>query len=253
MAIVARLIETASHVHADSMRRVHSGVAIVLGFVSVLALGALAGWLMRGPRGDVASGVAWRLAQLYSILMHRLEVRGERPGGDPAGPLIIVSNHTAGIDPILIQAAVRCYVRFVMAQDMRHPLIDWALAFTRVIFVDRREGRGEGVRDAIAHVKGGGVLGLFPEGAIERPMGLVREFEPGVGLLVRRTGAAVLPVVIRGTPDSETAWGSLTKRSRSVVEFKERISYAGTSLSAEEIARDLQRRYEGWVNSSTDK
>jgi 1-acyl-sn-glycerol-3-phosphate acyltransferase len=225
-------------------------LTIALIAAAILAFALFSRWILDNPRGDVESGLAWRAAQLYSILIHRLEVRGTLPPKSLRNT-ILVANHTAGLDPILLQAASRCFVRFVMAKDMRAPSLEWAWNFTQVIFVDRQSGGGDGLREAIAHLKAGGVLGLFPEGRIERPPRALLPFGPGIGLIIRRTSATIIPVWIQDTPVSPTAWGSLTKRSRSIITFGEPISYEGTpqgtKLTADQIAQDLRARFAAWT------
>lgn len=179
--------------------------------------------------------------------------------GRPDRPLIVVANHTAGIDPILIQAACPFAIRFMMARDMRVWFLDAALEYARVIFVDRENPTGMELREAIQEVKEGGALGVFPEGQISRsasptlrspgdsrntrpPAGLL-PFREGVGLMIRRSGggAAVLPVVISGTPSAPSAWGSIWKRSRpgARVRFLELMRF-GKDQDAGAITRRLQ-------------
>ena len=135
----------------------------------------------------------------------------------------------------------------MMAQDMRVPALEWFWQFARIIFVDR-EGRDlTGTREAIRHVKRGGILGIFPEGGLERPARTILPFEAGVGMIIRRTGAKVLPVVISGTPYAEQAWESLLRRSRAVVTIQPPIDYSGTDLTPEQIARDLRAKYAAWT------
>jgi 1-acyl-sn-glycerol-3-phosphate acyltransferase len=134
-----------------------------------------------------------------------------------------------------------------MAADMRRPELEPFWRWLRVIFVDRRTGSAESLRDAVQALRDGAVIGIFPEGYIERPPEQLLPFQPGIGLLIRRSSAPVLPVLIRGTPATPTAWGSLIRRSRSVVEFMPIISYADRKLSAGEIASDLQSRYLAWT------
>ena len=93
----------------------------------------------------------------------------------------------------------------------------------------------------------GGVLGIFPEGGIERPARQLRTFAPGVGLLVSRGKARVLPVVIDGTPETPTAWGSLFRPSQARVRFFPVIDYPALNMSASEIVKDLQTRYLAWT------
>ncbi|MFN0133537.1 MAG: lysophospholipid acyltransferase family protein [Phycisphaerales bacterium] len=215
-----------------------------------LVWAALCRRLLDNPSGDVYTGLAWYLTRHYSRLFHRLRVEGieHLPRGKRPGPLVVVMNHTAGIDPILVQAVCRFPIRFVMATDMRHPAGEWFWRWREVIFVDRVKGEATGAREALRHLARGGVLGIFPEGGIERPPSRLLPFQPGVGLILARAKAPVLCVTIRDTPSSPTAWQSLVTPSRSVVTFHPTF-LPDPGQSAKEIAADLQRRfreYTGW-------
>lgn len=219
-----------------------------------IGLAFLSRGLLDNPREDVEGGLMWHTVRAYAAVVHRLRVVGREniPTGRNPGPLILVANHTAGVDPVLIGAACPFHVRWVMARDMRHPWGEWLWRWDRVIFVSREGDEIAGVREALRALKDGEVIGVFPEGGIERPHGQVRPFLPGVGLLIHRSGAPVLPVVIEGTPDVDPAWHSLRRPSRSVVTFMPPIDYRVLGLDAGEIVADLQRRFEGWVSGGAE-
>ena len=237
-------------------------VWIGLGIAGWLCLAFVARWVhMVRPRGDdmIASGVV-RALQAYARHFHNLEVLGlehvpPRPeGAGDLPPLIIVSNHTSGIDPLLIQGALPFEVRWVMGEDMGVGLLSPFWRYARVVFVDRLTGGSGGVRDAIAHLERGGVLGIFPEGHIERPSRRILPFSAGVGLMIRKTKATVLPVVIEGTPQVDPAWASLVRSSNSRLRFLPPIDYAGAGIKGSEIAPDLRRRFleaTGWDANET--
>lgn len=226
-------------------------LAIAAG-VWVLVIAASRVLLTTGPRrGDIDAGLFFWVAVLYARLLHRLRVEG-REHIPRTGPLIVVANHTGGVDPILIQVAVpRREIRWMMARDMMIPRLRGLWEWMRVIPVVRSGASGDSgaAREALRHLKDGGVLGVFPEGAIERPPGILRPFAPGVGLLAARSGAPVLPVVITGTPAASSAWGSLFRPSRSRIRILPPVCYAQENLSPEAIAADLLRRIaeaSGW-------
>ncbi|MEM1330667.1 MAG: lysophospholipid acyltransferase family protein [Planctomycetota bacterium] len=232
--------------------------AAALGLLVLLAalalLGAIARWLTSLPRGDHAeSGLVYRLFQFLAFWLHRVRVEGRehiprtRAG---VGPMIVVCNHTAGVDPILVQALCRFEVRWMMAEDMREPALEWVWSLGRVIFVDRRKGGGgNSTRVAMKHLAEGGVIGIFPEGNLERPARTLLPFMKGVGLMVKRSGASVLPIVIDGTPQVDPAWASIYRPSHSRVRVLPPIDYTETDLGAAEIVEDLQQRFldvTGW-------
>ncbi|MEZ6242016.1 MAG: lysophospholipid acyltransferase family protein [Phycisphaerales bacterium] len=189
------------------------------------------------------------LGRAYARFLHDLRVEGrEHIPQDPSpGPLIVVANHTAGVDPILVAAACQFDIRWVMAQDMRLPWLGWFWRWQEVIFVSRSGQDRGAVREALAHLERGGVIGIFPEGGLERPARQIRRFRRGVGLLIHRSRAPVLPVVIEGTPQVDPAWASLWRRGRARVTAHEIVDYAESGLSGVEIADDLRRRYLDWT------
>ena len=221
----------------------------IVGLFGLLLFAAFARSVMNNPRREFEAGLIWRGLEVYSALFHHVRVIGVEnvpPTWSP-GPLIIVINHTAGIDPVLLQSICPFEIRWMMTTDMRLPGLEWLWRYAHIIFVDHKGSDVSGAREAIRHVKAGGVLGIFPEGGLERPRRHIMPFEPGVGLIVRRTGAPVLCAVVQGTPEVEPAWASLWHFSQSRVAFKPPIDYRATKLSAEEIASDLRRRYSEWT------
>jgi 1-acyl-sn-glycerol-3-phosphate acyltransferase len=147
---------------------------------------------------------------------------------------------------------------------MKVGAFEFFYAFARLIFVSRETG-GErsrdltGLREALRHLQvapGGacaqGVLdvrclGIFPEGRLCRHRGQIYPFQPGVGLLIARSGALVLPVIVREASVQQSAYASLYKPSRSVLEVMPLIDYQAQGLRAPAIVADLQARYEAWV------
>jgi len=206
--------------------------------------------LSRGPGGNAAKGAVWILCRLYSHLMHRVTFEGRElvPDTNSPGGLIVISNHTGPIDPLLIQTACRFEIRWMMASDMMVPQLDVLWRFLDLIAV-ARDGRDSGpAREAIRHVRAGGVVGIFPEGAIPRPRGELRPFHQGAGLVIARTAAPVLLVWVRGTPDSTETFQALGTPSRARVTFLELIDFSGTRDPAA-ITETLRQRLaeaSGW-------
>ncbi|MEO1007323.1 MAG: lysophospholipid acyltransferase family protein [Planctomycetota bacterium] len=218
--------------------------AIVLWIVVAL----LAGPLLRNPRDDVEGGLVYHTLRLYVWLLHRPAVAGREhvPRTNAPGSMIVVANHASGVDPLLVQYVLPFEPRWMMAAHMRHPLGEGLWRWARIIFVSQRERDAAGVRDALRHLADGGVLGLFPEGGIERRKRTLRPFQPGIGMLIRRSNAPVLPIVIEDAPMASTAWASLAKPSRPRIRILPPVQYDRTTPPAE-IAADLQARFEKWT------
>ena len=178
-----------------------------------------------GLQEEPLVGLAYLFVKLYVALMHRGRARGLQhvPQRRDAGPLIVVSNHTAGVDPMLLQAFLPCEVTWMMGRDMMVPGFADIWDFLSIIGVER-EGTGKAGRDmaalrrAVKTLKGGGVVGIFPEGHIPTN-GEIGGFSPGVGMLMLLSGAPALVARVSGTPRADRAWKSLLRRSHSRVEF----------------------------------
>ncbi len=220
------------------------GVLIVLACLCGAAYGRSR---PQDPLGPL-NGLVYLIGRHYAKSVHQLRVTVE-PGAfdDLTGPLIVVCNHTAGVDPILVSISMPSRVRWLMADDMRVPWLNWFWKWHGIIFIARNRHGRAGIRNARKHLHAQGIIGIFPEGRIERPARTLLPFASGVGVLVRRTGARVLPVVIEGTPQTEPAWNALWTASNSSVYYHEPIDYAGMNMDATEITADLEARFKQWT------
>lgn len=224
-------------------------IVILVAFWALLTLVA-ARVAALSTRGDVESGLALLAMRLYARVFHGLRVSGRAhiPSKDVGGPLLVVSNHTSGVDPILIQSACGFEITWIMAEDMRLPWLEGFWAWGGIIFVDRQNPSTAPVRRALAHLRAGGVLGLFPEAHIERPPRTLLPFHAGVGSFVKQSGARVLPVIVDGAPaGARSAWTSLFIPSRARLRVMPTIDYSAEHLSPARIAEDLAKRYAEWT------
>lgn len=204
--------------------------------------------IMMNPRGEAGYGLGYWTLRAYTWFFHGLRIDG-RENVPSTGPIVVVVNHSAGVDPILAQMAVAREIRWMMGRDMMLPAFAWVWDWLKVIPVDRASARGDmtALRLALRHLDTpDGIVGVFPEGAIARPRETIMPFAPGVGLLVAKSGAAVVPIVIDGTPEVSDAWGSLWTASRSRVRVMPTIRYEA-STGAAEITKDLRERFASWT------
>jgi len=232
-------------------------LTLMLVAAGVALWAATANWLLaQATRNeDVLSGLVRVGIWLYARLFHRLRVEGADrlpKNRNEAGPIIVVSNHTAGVDPILIQSVCRFETRWIMAQDMRVAVLEPFWRWLRIVFIERDGGSAIAMRAALRELERGGQVGVFPEGRIERNRGELGVFHAGVGVLVARSHAPVLPFVIEGTPEVDTAWGSLWRRGK----VRIRVMPLQTDLAIsvgrdpQRITAELRRRYAAWTGWS---
>jgi 1-acyl-sn-glycerol-3-phosphate acyltransferase len=204
----------------------------------------------RGPGGRLSVVFLCWLCRVFARHRHNFVAEGTEiiPLTNDPGGLIVVSNHTGSIDPLLIQISVPFHIRWMMAKDQMWPGMDWLWKIQNVVAVERDGTDTTPTREAVRHVKEGGVLGIFPEGAIASPPRELRPFHPGVGLIVARTKAPVLLCWVSGTPDTNDMAGSLLSHSHSRVQYLELIDFKGErdAKKITKILRDKIADVSGW-------
>ena len=162
------------------------------------------------------SATYYKLAQtlirtLFTVLT-RFEVTGieHMPSG---GPLIIATNHLHALDPAAVFAFLPFRAATLVASKYEHTLRGRLIRPLGAIFVKRGEVDRRALRTSLAVLKGGGVLGVSPEGTRSKTGGL-QEGKRGVAYLAYLTQAPILPVALSGV---EKALGSLARLRRARV------------------------------------
>ena len=164
---------------------------------------------------------------------YRLRVKGLENIPDK-GPVVIVANHVSYVDALVILAACRRPVQFVMDHHIfKTPVLGWAFRQMKAIPIASAredpammEAAFERVKQTLAE---GDVVGIFPEGKLTKD-GEMAPFRPGIERIVAETGAPVVPLALRGL------WGSFFSRSVDGQAFKRmrgffnRIELVGDAL-----------------------
>lgn len=214
-----------------------------------LVLGAIRiGYAMH--RDDAVIGWARIVAQVYTRRFQGLKAEGTHLVPRTIGPegLVIVSTHVAGLDPVSMQALVPHPIRWLMSAEMMKPSLAWFWRRLRIIPVCYDARDAAALKTAIAHVSAGGVLGIFPEGAIERPPRQLRPFVGGLRLILSRTRAPVLVAVIDPGRAVDNAYAALWTRTNPRMRFVAVVEPgpAGHGKDASDRIFELLKRETGW-------
>ncbi|MCX5660365.1 MAG: MFS transporter [Planctomycetota bacterium] len=212
-------------------------------FAALVALVGVQGLfrlLTRGPMPTRFVNVLWRLDRAALLIWHRLRWLG-RDRVPAKGAVILASNHTTGLDPFLIQAAVPRRIRWVMLTSYQFRLLSPFWRAIEPIAIEPNKPGTSNLRAMLAALQAGEPLGFFPEGGIQREHRDLAPFHSGIGLLARRSEATIVPVWISGTPRTRNMLWHFLKPSRSTVTFGAPYKpYA--SMSDDQIAQDLRER-----------
>lgn len=149
--------------------------------------------------------IVWILVHL----VYRLKVEGEDHVPDE-GAALIVANHVSFVDALVIMAACRRPIRFVMDHRIfRWPILSFVFRTSGAIPIASAKEDPAMMERAFYQVaealERGEVVGLFPEGGITAD-GELAPFRPGVARILERDPVPVIPMALRGL------WGSFFSR-----------------------------------------
>jgi len=119
------------------------------------------------------------------------------------GALIVAGNHLSNADPPAIGAFMGTVrdSRFMAKKELFDiPVLGWFFRHCGYISVDRKRTIGDvgALEGAIKALQNGESVVMFPEGTRSKT-GQPQKPKSGIGFLVYKTGAPVLPVKIEGT------------------------------------------------------
>ncbi len=167
-------------------------------------------WLDREEGTSTDRAEAWRVTPFRYRLAYTLMGALGRAcglrliglGGDRVPPpgVVLASNHVTQLDPPVVGGTLRRAPMPTMAKAelFRVPVLGTLLRWVDVIPVRRAAFDKDAFEKAVATVKSGVNIFIFPEGT-RRPLGHPGPIKAGLGLLMVESGADYMPIFVRGT------------------------------------------------------
>jgi hypothetical protein len=126
------------------------------------------------------------------------------------GPAVIVCNHVSFVDALVIMAACKRPIRFVMDHHIfRWPVLNFVFRTSKAIPIASAKEDPAMMEKAFEEVgkalDAGDLVGIFPEGKITAD-GNINPFRPGISRILARNPVPVVPMALRGL------WGSFFSR-----------------------------------------
>ena len=146
--------------------------------------------------------VCYWLVMLVVTLLYRFRIFGA--GNLPRdGGLLVVCNHQSHWDPPILGVSLRYRNMASIGREglFRVPVLSQIIRGLGCIPIKEDEGDAGAIRAAIAELKKGRVMLIFPEGT-RTPDGEIKEFKRGAWVLLSRARVDVLPAAIEGAFDS---------------------------------------------------
>ena len=142
--------------------------------------------------------LAWLFLRVFFAIYFRWRVfNAERV--PQTGAVVLASNHASFIDPPLIGTGLPREINYLARESLfRFPGIGWLLRSLHAVPVDRDGGGARGLRQILERLFAGGGIVLFPEGT-RTSDGKMQPARSGIGLIVIKSDAPVVPVRVFGT------------------------------------------------------
>lgn len=133
-------------------------------------------------------------------------------GRIPAGPAVIVANHTCYVDFLFVAATTWRKVWFTTTAEVwRTPAMRRVLWFRANIPLRRYRNDPAACREVLRLLGEGELVGIFPEGE-RAPLGGYQGSLPDVASILSRLGVPVIPVGISGAYDVGPRWSEVLRR-----------------------------------------
>ena len=149
------------------------------------------------PQSPIAYGFL-RLVGLSALVpLFRLKTVG-REHVPAEGPVVLASLHRSNWDSLAVGVRLERRMRpMAKIELMRAPVLGWILRHGGAFPVRRGEADSQAIATAIAILRAGGLLLMFPEGTRNRDGRA--EVQPGAARIALQAGAAIVPVAVLNT------------------------------------------------------
>ena len=174
-------------------------------------------------------------ALLYGYTRFYQGGRWERSSVPETGPAILACNHVSVLDPLFLVASNQRIISFLVAQEyydnawMRRLLEQ---TYSIPVRRDRRDVRA--LLQARRMLEEGRVLGIFPEGGINR-----EETQKGIAWLVRESAAPVVPAHISGARQGRSDFSTWVRRQRPLLRYGVPLHFHPDAQAAEVLGATM--------------
>lgn len=196
--------------------------------IAALALAALAAVLFgctvrqrRRLRLTWAQSFWYAVNYVITRILWRARVNRRLPVGPNQGA-IIVSNHCSSVDPCFIEIATNRAVHWMVAKEY---FSHWALGRFLRLAVAIPANRGaidtQATKMAIRYAQQGELVGILPEGRINRTERLLLPGRSGAAMIALKAHVPIIPCYIQGAPYDGTTLGCLFMPAKVTVRIGE--------------------------------
>ena len=153
------------------------------------------------------------------------------------GAVILASNHASFLDPPLVGAGLKRGINYLARESLfRFPGIGALLHSWSAVPVDRDGGGAAGLKAILDRLLAGGGIILFPEGTRTRD-GHLQPARSGIGLVVVKSNAPVVPVRVFGTYEAYGRHRKFPHPTRIAVKYGRPMNFEKLRAEAKACSR----------------
>src|SRR5919198_3810887 len=187
--------------------------------------------------------LGYHLSRILARLFFRFRIV-HRERMIQTGPVIVAMNHQSYLDPPLAGNACDRAIYFLAKKSLlKAPVLGWLLPRLNVIPVELEKTDRSALKTLIRILRSGQAVLVFPEGS-RTPDGNLQLALPGLGLIIAKTRAPVVPMRIFGAFEAWPIGGKIRLGSRITIVVGEPIRFSAADLESlgREVYASLSRR-----------
>jgi len=137
------------------------------------------------------------LIKLFMKFFYRIEIIGEK-NIPVTGKCILAGNHTNNFDALLMISSSKRPIRFMAKKELINGIFGFIFKSMGIIPVDRSKKDDYAKEKAIEILNNDEILGIFPEGTINRTENTIIPFKYGAVSFANKTYSPIVPFTITG-------------------------------------------------------
>ncbi|NLD50106.1 MAG: 1-acyl-sn-glycerol-3-phosphate acyltransferase [Clostridiaceae bacterium] len=138
------------------------------------------------------------LVTLIITLLYRVEIKGKENVPEK-GSALLCANHVGELDMFFFGYKIKRLVHYMAKEELfKVPLMGSFIKRLGAFPVKRGKGDVQAIKTSLRLLNEGHIVGIFPEGTRLKNRSSNARIKPGAALLAQKSGAPILPVLIKG-------------------------------------------------------
>jgi len=114
------------------------------------------------------------------------------------GRIVLAGNHTNNLDCAILMSSTKRCIHFLAKEELFKGMFGWFFKCMGLIPVKRKTHDGKALPAAISYLENEKVIGIFPEGTINRSDDTILPFKIGAVKMAHDASCSIVPFVIKG-------------------------------------------------------